>query len=194
MADLRNVMLDEIRKSSLIQTSFVDVTEEMIDTGLEKNDVNIRAVALSYLDERGYRRIADNVEFAKQKILEESADYDTIVIKRRRVEETDLFENSSAEELRDAMSVCMFETVSSMHTKMDRMVNRQYEYKMEVVDCLHAEYERPKGRLTDEFETFEELVNRMAKKGWELDNVFSEGKTAINPARTFVVFKREKLS
>ncbi len=194
MADLRNIMLEEIRKSAMLQTSLVDVTEELIDTGLEKNEVNIRAVAMSYLDERGYRRIAENIELAKQIIMDESKNYDTIIVKKNRVEETDLFEDASNEELRDALNVCMYETLSSIHTKLDRLVNKQYEYKIEVVDALHVDSDRPKGRLMDDFETFEEIMTRMSSKGWELDQVIKEDKMGTIPARRFIVFKREKMS
>lgn len=194
MADLRNIMLEEIRKSAMLQTSLVDVTEELIDTGLEKNEVNIRAVAMSYLDERGYRRIAENIELAKQIIMEESKNYDTIIVKKNRVEETDLFEDASNEELRDALNVCMYETLFSIHTKLDRLVNKQYEYKIEVVDALHVDSDRPKGRLMDDFETFEEIMTRMSSKGWELDQVIKEDKMGTIPARRFIVFKREKMS
>ena len=31
MADLKNLMLEELRKSSLIQTSSIDETEELLD-------------------------------------------------------------------------------------------------------------------------------------------------------------------
>ena len=194
MADLRNIMLEEIRKSAMLQTSLLDVTEELIDTGLEKNEVNIRAVAMSYLDERGYRRIAENIELAKQIIMDESKNYDTIIVKKNRVEETDLFEDASNEELRDALNVCMYETLSSIHTKLDRLVNKQYEYKIEVVDALHVDSDRPKGRLMDDFETFEEIMTRMSSKGWELDQVIKEDKMGTIPARRFIVFKREKMS
>ena len=194
MADLRNIMLEEIRKSAMLQTSLVDVTEELIDTGLEKNEVNIRAVAMSYLDERGYRRIAENIELAKQIIMDECKNYDTIIVKKNRVEETDLFEDASNEELRDALNVCMYETLSSIHTKLDRLVNKQYEYKIEVVDALHVDSDRPKGRLMDDFETFEEIMTRMSSKGWELDQVIKEDKMGTIPARRFIVFKREKMS
>ncbi|MBO4775581.1 MAG: hypothetical protein J5515_03105, partial [Lachnospiraceae bacterium] len=68
MADLKKLMLDEIRKNTHIQSSYIDETEELIDTGLEKNEDNLAAVALAYLDEKGYRRRVDNLEIAKQKI------------------------------------------------------------------------------------------------------------------------------
>ena len=70
MADLKNLMLEELRKSSLIQTSSIDETEELLDTGLEKNEDNILAAALAYLDNKGYRRRSDNIDFAKNMIME----------------------------------------------------------------------------------------------------------------------------
>ena len=97
MADLKNLMLEELRKSSLIQTSSIDETEEFLDTGLEKNEDNILAAALAYLDNKGYRRRADNIDFAKNMIMESSEGYDTVIIKQKRVVETDLFEGVQAE-------------------------------------------------------------------------------------------------
>lgn len=190
MADLRKIMLEEIRKSAMLQTSLVDVTEELIDTGLEKNEVNIRAMAMAYLDERGYRRIAENVELAKQIILEESQGYDTIIVKRNRIQETDLFENATDVELRDALNVCLFETMTAINTRLDRLVNKRYEYKVETVEALYTAADRPKGRLVDDFETFDEIIQRMTSKGWELDQVVKEDK----PSRRFIVFKREKMN
>ena len=61
MADLKKLMLDEIRKNTRIQSSYIDETEELIDTGLEKNDDNLTAVALAYLDEKG-NDLADEKE------------------------------------------------------------------------------------------------------------------------------------
>ena len=111
MADLKKVILEEIRKSSFIQTSSINETEEYIDTGLPKTDENIQAAALNYLDEKGYRRRVDNLEFAKQMILECSQGYDTVIIKRKNVVEQDLFEKASINELRDALDVCMMNTM-----------------------------------------------------------------------------------
>ena len=91
MADMKKVMLEEIRKSSYIQTSSISETEEYIDTGLPKTEENIQAAALNYLDEKGYRRRVDNMEYAKKMILECSEGYDTVIIKRKSVVEQDLF-------------------------------------------------------------------------------------------------------
>lgn len=193
MADLKKVILEEIRKSAFIQTSSINETEEYIDTGLPKTDENIQAAALNYLDEKGYRRRVDNLEFAKQMILECSQGYDTVIIKRKSVVEQDLFEKASINELRDALDVCMLNTISAINTKLDRMANISYEYKIEVVDRIYTEMERPRGHLSGDFETFEELLNRYSATGWMLDRVQSEPKNGNTPARNIVVFRREKM-
>ena len=148
MADLKNLMREELRKSSLIQTSSIDETEELLDTGLEKNEDNILAAALAYLDNKGYRRRADNIDFAKNMIMESSEGYDTVIVKQKRVVETDLFEDAGREELQDAMNVCKLETLTAIHTKLERMANRQYEYAVEFVDEIQLEADRPKGTFS----------------------------------------------
>ena len=192
MADLKKLMLDEIRKNTHIQSSYIDETEELIDTGLEKNDDNLTAVALAYLDEKGYRRRVDNLEIAKQKILETSEGYDTIIVKKNRIVETNIFEKASVKELRDALEVCLVNTASSIHTKLDRLTNKQYEYKVEFVDSFKIESDRPRqGHLgAEEFETLEEKINKYAHAGWELDKMHTEPKGT----RVFLIFRREKMS
>jgi len=190
MADLKNLMLEELRKSSLIQTSSIDETEELLDTGLEKNEDNILAAALAYLDNKGYRRRADNIDFAKNMILESSEGYDTVIVKQKRVVETDLFENASREELQDAMDVCKLETLTAIHTKLERMANRQYEYAVEFVDEILLEKDRPKGKLGD-YVSIEEKLNEYGQKGWELDKMYGEPRGKA--IRTYLIFKREKM-
>ena len=191
MADLKDLMREELRKSSLIQTSSIDETEELLDTGLEKNEDNILAAALAYLDNKGYRRRADNIDFAKNMIMESSEGYDTVIVKQKRVVETDLFEDASREELQDAMNVVKLETLTAIHTKLERMANRQYEYAVEFVDEIQLEKDRPKGKLGD-YVPIENILNEYGGKGWELDRMYGEpkGKGTI---RTYLVFKREKM-
>ena len=100
MADLKKMILEELRKSPNFQTETINEMEEYIDTGLEKTEENIIEVALNYLDEKGYRRRADNLEYAKQMIISCSEDSDTIIVKRMQILEEDLFENASMNELR----------------------------------------------------------------------------------------------
>ncbi|MBO4775094.1 MAG: hypothetical protein J5515_00645 [Lachnospiraceae bacterium] len=192
MADLKKLMLDEIRKNTRIQSSYIDETEELIDTGLEKNDDNLTAVALAYLDEKGYRRRVDNLEIAKQKILETSEGYDTIIVKKNRIVETNIFEKATVAELRDALDLCLVNTVSSIHTKLDRLTNKQYIYKVDFIDSFKLESDRPRtGHLgAENFETLEEKINKYAHDGWELDKMHTEPKGT----RVFLVFRREKMS
>ena len=152
MADMKKVMLEEIRKSSYIQTSSISETEEYIDTGLPKTEENIQAAALNYLDEKGYRRRVDNMEYAKKMILECSEGYDTVIIKRKSVVEQDLFEKVGINELRDAMDVCMLNTMSAMNAKLERMANMSYEYKVETYKVKVAENE----------------MNKLASEGWRV--------------------------
>ncbi|MBO4347375.1 MAG: hypothetical protein J5840_07030 [Lachnospiraceae bacterium] len=192
MADLKKLMLDEIRKNTHIQSSYIDETEELIDTGLEKNEDNLAAVALAYLDEKGYRRRVDNLEIAKQKILETSEGYDTIIVKKNRVVEMNIFDKATVTELRDALDVCLNNTVSSIHTKLDRLTNKQYEYKVDFVDSFKMEFERPRsGHLgAEEFVSFEEKLNAYAQEGWELDKIHTEPKGT----RVYLIFRREKMA
>jgi hypothetical protein len=191
MADMKQVMLDEVRKNSRIQTSYVAETEELIDTGLAKNEDNIMAAALAYLDEKGYRRRADNVEMAKQMIMEVSEGYDTVIVKKRKVEETDLFEKASINELRDAINVSILDTVTSLDSKLDRIVNKAFEYRVEELTTILTEKDRPHGHLAGDFESFEELLNRYGSAGWELDKIYREPKVSSVVPHTFIVFRRE---
>lgn len=190
MADLKNLMLEELRKSSLIQTSSIDETEELLDTGLEKNEDNILAAALAYLDNKGYRRRSDNIDFAKNMIMESSEGYDTVIVKQKRVVETDLFEGASREELQDAMDVCKLETLSAIHTKLERMANRRYEYAVEYIDEIQVEKHRPKGKLGD-YVSIESILNDYGNKGWELDQMYGEPRGKA--IRTYLIFKRETM-
>lgn len=192
MADIKAIMLDEIRRSAFLQTSAITEAEEYIDTGLPKTEENIQSAALNYLDEKGYRRRADNLEFAKQMILESSEGYDTVIIKRVTVIEQDLFENSSMNELRDALNICVMNALSDINDKLERLTDVTYEYKVEVVDRIYTESERPKGHLTGDFETFEELLNRNSQMGWQLDRIQAEPRNGNNPARNIIILKREK--
>lgn len=192
MADLKKMILDELRKSQGVQTETINEMEEYIDTGLEKTEENITEVALNYLDEKGYRRRADNLEYAKQMILNCSEDYDTIIIRRKQVVEEDLFEDASMEELRDALNLCILNNLNTIQEMFDYMLDIQYEYKVEVVNRLFSEADRPKGHLTsDNFETFEEMLNRYAGMGYQLDRII-EPRANVSPVQYHIIFRREK--
>ena len=189
MPDLKKLMLDEIRKNTHIQSSYIDETEELIDTGLEKNEDNLNAVALAYLDEKGYRRIAENVDITKKKILELSEGYDTLIVKKNKVVEMDIFEKASVAELRDALEVCLVNTASEIHSNLKRIADNLYDYKVECVDSIKLEKDRPKKtRLGEEdFESFEETLNRYARKGYEIHKIFPEPKGS----KIILVFRKD---
>lgn len=192
MADLKKMILEELRKSPNLQTETINEMEEYIDTGLEKTEENIIEVALNYLDEKGYRRRADNLEYAKQMILSCSEDYDTIIVKRKQVVEEDLFENASMNELRDALNLCILTNLNSIQDMLEYMVDVKYEYKVETLLRLYTEEDRPRGHLaSDDFETFEELLNRYADMDYQLDRII-EPRAGVSPARYHIIFKREK--
>ena len=189
MADLKKLMLDEIRKITHIQSSYIDETEELIDTGLDKNEDNLNAVALAYLDEKGYRRIAENVDITKKKILELSEGYDTLIVKKNKVVEMDIFEKASVAELRDALEVCLVNTASEIHSNLKRIADNLYDYKVECVDSIKLEKDRPKKtRLGEEdFESLEETLNRYARKGYEIHKIFPEPKGS----KIILVFRKD---
>ena len=164
-------------------------TEELIDTGLEKNEDNLNAVALAYLDEKGYRRIAENVDITKKKILELSEGYDTLIVKKNKVVEMDIFEKASVAELRDALEVCLVNTASEIHSNLKRIADNLYDYKVECVDSIKLEKDRPrKTRLGEEdFESFEETLNRYARKGYEIHKIFPEPKGT----KIILVFRKD---
>ncbi|MBQ7972120.1 MAG: hypothetical protein IJ291_01510 [Lachnospiraceae bacterium] len=191
MADLKKIMMDEIRRNPNIQTYTISEAEEYIDTGLPKTEENIAEAALNYLDEKGYRRRADNLEYAKQMILECSEGYDTVIVKKLQIIERDLFEKASLSELRDTVSVCMSAALNAIDEKLEKLSNVRYQYKDVVVDRLFTEDERPKGHLAGDFETFEELLNRMAGEGWILEQVKDEPRLGGMPPRVHVIFKKE---
>lgn len=192
MVDIKQLMLEEIKKNNQIQSTYLDETEELIDTGLDKSDDNLTAVAIAYLDDKGYRRQGVNLEMAKKKILDISEGYDTIIVQKRRVVETNVFEKATVTELRDAMNISMNNNINSINNKLDRIANRQYEYVVDYVNAIYVEKDRPKnGRLgLEEFESLEEKLNKYASEGWELDKMHNEPKGT----RVFLVFKREKMS
>ena len=103
-----------------------------------------------------------------------------------------IFDKASVAELRDALEVCLVNTASSIHTKLDRLTNKQYEYKVDFITTFNIESDRPKqGHLgAEDFETLEEKINKYAQAGWELDKMQQEPKGS----RVFLIFRREKMS
>lgn len=193
MANLKQMMLDIIKRNKTIQTSSFDETEELIDTGLPKTEENLQAAAIAYLDERGYRRRFDNVEYAKQMILECSEGYETIIVKQKKVVETNIFDKSGVAELRDAIEVCNADAIMSINEKLDRLINRKYEYKVIMVTKIFMKEEVARKALGTNTEAFEDILNAVAEDGWELDRIYTDDNTnTLEDVRTYVIFRREK--
>ena len=79
MINTNNILYNIIKKCNSFDTSYVNEIEEVIDYGLEKTEENIQKVALEYLDEKGFARRPDNLNQAKQFVMESSEYSDTVL-------------------------------------------------------------------------------------------------------------------
>lgn len=170
MANLNGIMYDMIKKSGCITTSNVNEIEEIVDTGLEKTEENIQKVALEYLDEKGYGHGVENLKFAKQHVIESSLFSDTVRVRKKREMVEDLFQESDDEDLEKLMEICNLDSLLKLNDKLDRIINKQYEYAVEVVNDILTEAERPAGSLI-EFESFQMLLNKYAAAGWRVVSI-----------------------
>lgn len=201
MANLNGIMYDMIKKSGCITTSNVNEIEEIVDTGLEKTEENIQKVALEYLDEKGYARRIDNLERAKQHIIESSLFSDTVRVRKKREMVEDLFQEADEEDLQKLMQICNLDSLLKVNDKLDKIINRQYEYAVEVVNDILTDADRVGGSLS-EFESFQMLLNRYASAGWrvvsitarEANNGHKISMTGFTTQtkQVVVVFEREK--
>ena len=200
MVDVNQIMFDMIRRSDSIVTSKVEQVEEIVDTGLEKTEENITQIALEYLDEKGYARDVRNLEMAKQHVLESSASFDTVRIRKTRRLEDDLLSEAQPEDLEKLMDICLLDNLMKVNYKMDAMLNRRYEYAVEIVDEIMTDREKPSGTL-QEFISFQMLLNRYAKQGYHVvglttREVGNSGRLmmtgfAATKKQTVVVFERQ---
>lgn len=166
---IEQYLQDTVKRAGCIETSQVDEIEEIVDTGLEKTEENIQKIALEYLDEKGYARRIDNLERAKQHILESSQFCDTVRVRKRRSIERDLLEDFTDEDLSKLQEICRLEKLINIEEKLDKLSNKQYEYAVEVVDDIYTEVDNKGG--IKEFESFAMLLNRYAQAGWRVINV-----------------------
>ena len=90
MMDVNQILLEMIKKCGSIETSSVNEIEELIDTGLEKNEENIQKAAMEYLEEKGYAFREDNLMRAKKHIEESSQYSDTVMVRKKHAMEEDL--------------------------------------------------------------------------------------------------------
>ncbi|HOO78892.1 MAG TPA: DUF4177 domain-containing protein, partial [Lachnospiraceae bacterium] len=170
MVDVNQIMFEMIRKCNCIATNNVNEIEEIVDTGLEKTEENIQKVALEYLDEKGYARRIDNLDRAKQHIIESSMYSDTVRVRKKREMVEDLLTEASEEELEKMLNVCTLDNLMKMNEKMDTLVNRQYEYTVEILSDILSDADNVGNSLT-EFESFRMMLNRYAKNGWRMVSV-----------------------
>lgn len=170
MVNLSQIMYDMIKRSNCIETSYVNEIEEIVDTGLEKTEENIQKVALEYLDEKGYARRVDNLDRAKQHIIESSMYSDTVRVRKKREMVEDLLLEADAQELEKLTDVCVLDKLQKIDEKLEKIANPQYEYAVEIVSEVLTDADNLGGSLT-EFESFQMLLNRYARAGWRVVSI-----------------------
>ena len=159
MVDVNQVMYNMIKKSNSVETSSVNEIEEIVDTGLDKTDENIQKMAMDYLTEKGYAKSPQNMDQAKQHIMESSAGSDTVRVRVRRRMEEDL--------LADMDEGDMTKLLATINSKMDVLAVQRYEYAVEVLDDIALDSEKPSGSLI-EFVSFQTLLNKYAAAGFKV--------------------------
>ena len=200
MVEVNQVMYDMIKKSNSIATSNVNDIEEIVDTGLDKTDENIQKMAMDYLDDKGYAKTPQNMEQAKQHILQSSNGSDTVRVrvKRRMVE--DLLQDVAPEDMEKLLNVCLLDNLIKVNDKLQDVSGKRYEYAVEVVDEIQLDSEKPAGSLI-EFISFQTLLNRYAAAGWKVlgftnRTIGNHGKLMMTgfsstQKQTVVVFERQ---
>lgn len=200
MVDINQIMYDMIKKCNCIETSSVNEIEEVIDTGLEKTEENIQKVALEYLDEKGYARRIDNLDRAKQHIIESSLFSDTVKVRKKREMVEDLLSEADEIELQKLTNICMLDNLLKMNEKLDKLANPKFEYAVEVVNDVLTDADKPSGSL-QEFESFGMLLNRYSQAGWRVINITSREAAnhkismtgfSSQTKQVVVVFERQK--
>ena len=119
MVDVNQIMYNMIKKSNSIETSSVNEIEEIVDTGLDKTDENVQKMAAEYLDEKGYSRSPQNLDQAKQHILESSAGSETVRVRKRRTMVEDLLEDMEEEDMSKIMQSCLLDNMIRINSKLD---------------------------------------------------------------------------
>ncbi|MBR1471279.1 MAG: hypothetical protein IJ600_06515 [Lachnospiraceae bacterium] len=200
MVDVNQIMFEMIRKSNSVATSNVNEIEEIVDTGLEKTEDNIQKIAVEYLEEKGYSRSVQNMDMAKQHILESSMYSDTVCVRKRREMVEDLLQEAEPEELDKLMSACLLDNLMKVNSKLEMMTNRRYEYAVEVVDEIVLDNEKG-GNSLMEFVSLQTLLNRYAKQGFHVKTfatreIGNNGKLMMagfssTRKQTVIIFERE---
>ena len=199
MIDVNQIMFDMIRKSNTVQTSNVMEIEEIVDTGLEKNEDNIQKIAIEYLQEKGYSQSVQNMDMAKQHIMESSEYSDTVRVRRRREMVEDLLQEAEPEELEKLMDVCLLDNLMKVSEKLDGLSTSRVEYAVEIVDEILLDKEKGGNSLV-EFVSLQTLLNRYAAQGFHVKSFLTRetgnsGKLmmagfASTKKQTVIVFER----
>jgi len=170
MMDVNQILLDMIKKCGSIETSSVNEIEELIDTGLEKNEENIQKAAMEYLEEKGYAFREDNLVRAKKHIEESSQYSDTVMVRKKHAMEEDLLSDVEDADVEKLTQACILDNLIKLNDKLDKMVNPHYQYAVEVLDDVLTDKDKPMASL-QQFESFQQLLNRYADAGWHVISV-----------------------
>ncbi|MBR5421677.1 MAG: hypothetical protein IK115_11055 [Lachnospiraceae bacterium] len=170
MVDIDQILSDAIRRSECYTTVKVNEIEELLDTGLEKNEENIQRVAAEYLDDKGYARSIQNMDMAKKHITDSSAAFDTVRVRRVRRMEEDLLEEATPEELNRLANAALLDKLSEISKKLATNRSGRVEYAVEVVDEIRMDNEKSGGSLM-EFVSFQTLLNRYAAQGFRVKSI-----------------------
>ena len=172
MMDVNQILLDMIKNSNSIETNSVNEIEELVDTGLEKNEENIQKAAMEYLEEKGYAFREDNLVRAKRHIEESSQFSDTVKIRKKHSMEEDLLSDIEEEDITALKDACILDSLTKLNEKIDKLINPHYQYAVEIVDDVLQDKDKPQASLT-QFESFQSLLNRYAEAGWHVVSIVS---------------------
>lgn len=170
MMDINQILLDMIKKCGSIETSSVNEIEELIDTGLEKTDENIQKAAMEYLEEKGYAFREDNLVRAKKHIEESSQYSDTVMVRKKHSMEEDLLADVEDADVAKLTEACILDNLVKLNAKLDKLTNPHYQYAVEVLDDVLTDKDKPQASL-QQFESFQQLLNRYADAGWHVISV-----------------------
>ena len=200
MVDVDQIMYDMIRKSGSVETESVNEIEEIVDTGLDKTDDNVQKMAMDYLTEKGYAKSPQNLDQAKQHIMESSEGSETVRVRVRRRMVEDLLSDMEEADLSKLMNACLLDNLIKTNQKLDSFSTKRYEYAVEVVDDIQLDSEKPSGSLI-EFVSFQTLLNRYAAAGFRVAGfttreIGNHGKLMMSgfssvQKQTVVVFERQ---
>ena len=177
MVDANQLMYDVIRKSNTFETTYINEIEEVVDTGLEKTEDNIQKIALEYLDEKGFARRIDNLERAKQHIIESSMYSDTVCVRKRREICEDMLSDCEEEEIEKYLRACTLDKLNQIaHSLAENssIVRPRYEYTLQVINDIYTMADKGPSSVLSEYETFDMLLNRYAAAGWRMKNIIPQ--------------------